>query len=218
MAKVIQFLVYPGRNYISFANCRCRLFHEGGFNSIDKRKAILKLGYKRVQGRLLLADFLYWDDAGQAPAQLLDFARSNLSGRCTGYDALQVSQIADSFTDIVQGEFVMDKSIHGIVSTVKFLYIKHRKGEPVPEQTRSHGAAAMVHNVQQAYTLGLENFQVAHGELVHPDKAAFVYAGQGTNVAQTGMMSLFKINHQRTGGTDAKRIRINGIALKAVYL
>ena len=110
-----------------------------------------------------------------------------------------------------------DEPFHHILTLPEFFQIHNRKGHPVAKEAGTHRADGAVHHIHKAHpvlarTCG-KDFKIAESELVHPDIAVAVNAGNGADIAQTRVLGLFQIYEQSPGGGHSKRKIVYGETL-----
>ncbi len=80
-----------------------------------------------------------------------------------------------------------------------------REYKPSAEHTSTHGRYRAVNNIQQRGTILLHRsykFQTTYGEAVHAYKLVFLYAREGRDMVNLGMLSNLKILHDGTAGDN----------------
>ena len=119
-----------------------------------------------------------------------------------------------------EGFLIVVEELDYVVAFLDFARVEQRHRQELPQQARAHCGTASVDGLEEADALlarvGLEDFQVAEGELVHPDKLLFVDARQGANVLEAAVAGLFEIDHKGTGGPDCEREAVHGEALEGL--
>ena len=222
-AELVQLFVHPLRDDRALADLGGRLRIQGVHDFLQDLLAAHESLHEPVHGVAALAHAVILERLHlcEAAAQLQDLPREGLAVGDPPEDAVQVAELPEFFLHGGEGIRPVHEELHDVVPQVQFLPVQDGHRQPAPEHPRAHRRGTAVHRLHQGHAFparcGLEHFQVAEGEGIHPDHLGFVDAAEGGDVAEARMLRLLQIDHQGPGGADSERHRVHGESLQGVH-
>ena len=115
----------------------------------------------------------------------------------------------------------MKEILHAVEPPLDVVDLAEGEGNPAAQQAAAHGGEGAVDDLQEAAAVlvhAAEDFEIAHGEVVHPHIAFLVDARDGGDVADVGVVSIVKVVENGAGGRERRRHVIHAIAFEIFHL
>ena len=221
LPEPVELGVHACGYHVALSYLAGRVFVEGLRDAAEDFAGVAHAGGQLVQGfdPASGAEFPDGLHAAEGASELQHLAGEYLSGGHSGDGALEVAGAAYLKLNFGQYVGLVQEMLHYVVAGVELAYVHYRHRKPLAQQTRAHGRAAAVDGVHERDSVpsgrALEDFQIADGELVHPDELLLVDAGDRTDVPESCVLGLFEIGEQGAGRADGEREALHGVALEA---
>ena len=153
----------------------------------------------------MLASCLDRPNGFQGMLQLHNLTWRNSAHGNLGNNTFQVAYAMQLFIQQLTEFWLFEEIFHDVESLIDRAYILQREYKPSAEHTSTHGRYRAVDNIQQRRTILLHRsykFQTTYGEAVHAYKLVFLYAREGRDMVNLGMLSNLKILHDGTAGDN----------------
>ena len=203
-AQLVEFRIYTRRNHIAAIKQHGWIRHKRFRDQFAQCLASVEC---RSEGAHLfvvgvLASALDEGYTFQRQAQLLEFARIDSSHGRFGNEALHVAHTPQAIGTEFGKLGRLKEIFHAVLSLLNHLNRPQREEQPPAQEASAHRRERAVYNVQERTPIvghRAEEFQIAHGKLIHPDEMVFFDPRQAGNVTRLFVLRQFEISHNGAG-------------------
>ena len=135
-------------------------------------------------------------------AQLLEFARIDSSHGGFRNEALHIAHtpqaVGTEFGKL--GRF--EEILHAILPLLNHLNRAQREEQPAAQEASAHRRECAVYDVQERASIvghRAEEFEIAHGKLIHPNEMVLFDPRQAGDVTRLFVLRQFEISHNGAG-------------------